>query len=128
MTPRPFGQLRVGETAAWTHHLTAEEVDGFAALSGDDNPLHLDDDFARQHGFRGRVVHGMLLGAFLSKVVGTVLPGPGVLWLSQSIRWAQAAYVDDRIEVEVEITHVSPALRTLVLRHEDLEPDERNCC
>jgi len=95
--------------------VTAEDVDGFAGLSGDTNPLHLDDGFARQQGFRGRVVHGMLLGAFLSRVVGTVLPGPGVVWLSQSIRFEKAAYVGDRVEVCVSVKHKSPALRTLVL-------------
>jgi len=115
MSARPFAQLRVGEVAGWSHVLTDEEVDAFAALSGDDNPLHLDDDFARRQGFRGRVVHGMLLGAFLSRVLGTILPGPGVLWLSQTIRWSQAAYVQDRIEIGVEIKHLSPALRTMVL-------------
>ena len=71
--------------------------------------------FARQQGYRGRVVHGMLLGAYLSRVVGTVLPGPGVVWLSQDVRFAQPAYIGDPIEVCVRVTHKSPALRTLVL-------------
>lgn len=110
-----FAALRVGDVASWTHVLTAAELDAFTTLSGDDNPLHVDDSYARQQGFRGRVVHGMLLGAFLSRVVGTVLPGPGALWLSQSIRWARAAYVEDRIEIEVRVTHLSSALRTVVL-------------
>ena len=112
---RTFAQIVEGETVSWTHQVSAEDVDAFVALSGDDNPLHVDDDFARIHGFRGRVVHGMLVGAFLSRVVGTVLPGPGALWLSQSIRFAQAVYVGDSIEVSVSVKHKAEALRTLVL-------------
>jgi 3-oxoacyl-[acyl-carrier protein] reductase len=61
------------------------------------------------------VVHGMLAGAFLSRVLGTAMPGPGVLWLSQSIRFAKPVYVGDELEVSVQITHKSEALRTLVL-------------
>jgi 3-oxoacyl-[acyl-carrier protein] reductase len=112
---RPFGAIEEGDEARWEHVIAAEDVDGFAALSGDDNPLHLDDGFARAHGFRGRVVHGMLLGAWLSRVVGTVFPGPGVLWLSQSMRFARAVYVGDRVEVVVRVKHKAQALRTLVL-------------
>lgn len=115
MIGRAFAQITEGETARWTHEVTAEDVDGFVGVSGDTNPLHIDDGFARQQGFRGRVVHGMLLAAFLSRVVGTVLPGPGVVWLSQSIRFERAAYVGDQVEVCVSVRHKSPALRTLVL-------------
>jgi 3-oxoacyl-[acyl-carrier protein] reductase len=116
MTPRAFGALAEGELARWSHRISDSDVDGFAELSGDDNPLHLDDEFARRHGFRSRVAHGMLLGAWLSRVLGTILPGPGVLWLSQDTTWLQPAYVGDLIEIEVRVTHRSPALRTLVLQ------------
>ena len=115
MTPRPFECLAEGDIGRWQHEITAAEVDRFADLSGDVNPLHLEDTFARRHGFRGRVVHGMLVSAFLSRVLGTVLPGPGVLWLSQNTRFLQPAYIGDTIEVIVRITHRSEALRTLVL-------------
>ena len=115
MTPRPFASLAKGESVTWKHTVAAEEVDSFVALSGDDNPLHIDDSFARQNGFRGRVVHGMLLGAFVSRVLGTVLPGPGVLWLSQSMRFQAAVYVGETVEIAVTITHASESLRTLVL-------------
>ena len=115
MNPRAFADLAEGEAARWSHQISAEDVDAFASVSGDVNPLHLDDDFAQRHGFRGRVVHGMLLGAFLSRVLGTILPGPGVLWLSQDTRFLAPAYVGDTIEIEVRITHFSPALRTIVL-------------
>jgi 3-oxoacyl-[acyl-carrier protein] reductase len=115
MRPRPFGQLVEGTSVSWSHTVTEADVDAFAALSGDDNPLHLDERFARQNGFRTRVAHGMLVGAFISRVLGTLLPGPGVLWLSQTMRFRRPVYVGEEIEVSGRITHRSEALRTLVL-------------
>ena len=115
MRGRAFAHLAEGEIARWSYELRAEDVDAFAELSGDVNPLHLDDEYARKRGFRSRVVHGMLLGAYLSRVLGTLFPGPGVLWLSQDSRFQQPAYVGDEIEVVVHLKHKSPALRTLVL-------------
>ena len=115
MTPRPFATLGEGETVTWRHTIQPEEIDAFTALSGDDNPLHVDDAFARRHGFRGRVAHGMLVGAFLSRVLGTLLPGPGVLWLSQSFRFQRAFHAGETIDVTVRIAHKSESLRTLVL-------------
>jgi 3-oxoacyl-[acyl-carrier protein] reductase len=112
---RTFASIGEGDEDRWSHTILAKEVDAFASLSGDDNMLHLDDDFARRHGFRGRVVHGMLLGAWLSRLLGTQFPGPGVLWLSQSIRWAHAVYVGDVVEVIVRVKHKAEALRTLLL-------------
>ena len=115
MRGRTFASLSEGDEGRWTHTIAAEEVDGFAALSGDDNPLHMDDAYARTIGFQGRVVHGMLLSAWLSRVLGTHFPGPGVLWLSQSIRFARAVYIGDSVEVVVRVKHKAVELRTLVL-------------
>jgi 3-oxoacyl-[acyl-carrier protein] reductase len=121
MNPRPFATFEDGETARWKHRVSRDEVDRFAALSGDDNPLHMDAAFARQHGFKGRVVHGMLIGSFLSRVLGTRLPGPGVVWLSQSMRFVRPVYIDEEIEVVVQVSHASELgtmqLDTQVLNH-----------
>jgi acyl dehydratase len=115
MSAKAFAELKQGDTVRWRHEVTAEEVDSFARLSGDVNPLHLDDAFGQQHGFRGRVVHGALMSAFISRVLGTELPGPGCLWLSQSMRFTQPVYIADPIEVVVRVVHKSESLRTLLL-------------
>ena len=72
-------QLEVGATARFSKTITAEDVQGFAALSGDFNPLHLDAEFARKTTFGRPVVHGMLLGSFVSRMIGMQLPGAGAL-------------------------------------------------
>jgi 3-oxoacyl-[acyl-carrier protein] reductase len=120
---RTFASLSEGDEGCWTHTITAEEVDAFVALSGDDNPLHMDDAYAKACGFQGRVVHGMLLSAWLSRVLGTHFPGPGVLWLSQSTRFARAVYIGDSVEVVVRVKHKAVELRTLVLETTVLGPD-----
>ena len=115
MSGKSFAELKQGDTVRWRHEVTSEEVDCFARLSGDVNPLHLDDAFGQEHGFRGRVVHGALVSAFISRVLGTELPGPGCLWLSQSMRFTRPVYVAEPIEVVVRVLHKSESLRTLVL-------------
>jgi 3-oxoacyl-[acyl-carrier protein] reductase len=120
---RTFASLSEGDEESWTHTIATDEVDAFAALSGDDNPLHMDGAYARTSGFQGRVVHGMLLGAWLSRVLGTLFPGPGVLWLSQSIRFARAVYIGDSVEVVVRVKHKAVELRTLVLETTVHAPD-----
>jgi 3-hydroxybutyryl-CoA dehydratase len=115
MSGKSFAELEPGDSVRWRHEITAEEVDSFARLSGDVNPLHLDDAFGQRRGFRGRVVHGALLSAFISRVLGTKLPGPGCLWLSQTVRFAQPVYTAEPIEVVVRVVHKSESLRTLVL-------------
>ena len=123
MHGRTFASLSEGDEGCWTHTIAAEDVDAFAALSGDDNPLHMDDAYAKACGFEGRVVHGMLLGAWLSRMLGTHFPGPGVLWLSQDIRFARAVYIGDSVEVVVRVKHKAVELRTLVLETTVLGPD-----
>jgi acyl dehydratase len=115
MSAKSFAELKQGDAVRWRHEVTPEEVDSFARLSGDVNPLHLDDGFGQQRGFRGRVVHGALVNSYISRILGTELPGPGCLWLSQSTRFTRPVYVADPIEVVVRVVHKSESLRTLVL-------------
>jgi len=84
-------------------------------LTGDNNPIHVDEQYAAGIGVGGRVVHGMLTASFVSTVVGTVLPGPGALLLSQGLHFRSPVRIDDRIRVEVEVRQISPATRVLVL-------------
>jgi acyl dehydratase len=115
MGAKAFAELKPGDCVRWRHEVTADEVETFARLSGDVNPLHLDDEFSRQHGFRGRVVHGALVNAYISRLLGTELPGPGCLWLSQTTRFAQPVYLAEPIEVVVRVRHKSEGLKTMLL-------------
>ncbi len=110
---RKFEDLRVGEEARLVHTITAADVDTFARLSGDVNPLHMDDGYARRNGFKGRVVHGVLLASFVSTAVGMHLPGPGSLWTQQNFRWRLPVYIGDTLTVTLKIAFQSRGLRTV---------------
>jgi 3-oxoacyl-[acyl-carrier protein] reductase len=108
-------QLEVGATARFSKTITAEDVQGFAALSGDFNPLHLDADFARKTTFGRPVVHGMLLGSFVSRMIGMQLPGAGALWMRQSFQWAAPVFVGDTVEITLKVAHKSVGSNTITL-------------
>lgn len=114
LTPS-FEQLRVGYSLRVVHRVTADDLEGFAGVSGDTNPLHMDAEFAKLYGFRGRVVHGMFLGAVLSRVIGMRLPGPGALWLSQDLHFLRPVYVGDVLDFAVLLKQKSEAHRVVVL-------------
>jgi 3-oxoacyl-[acyl-carrier protein] reductase len=93
----------------------SEDVDRFAELTGDNNPIHVDEEFADGIGVGGRIVHGMLTASYVSTVVGTVLPGPGALILSQRLSFRAPVRIDDTIRVEVRVRRLSPGTRVLIL-------------
>ena len=100
------GELKLGQSAERLFHITDESVRAFAAVSGDHNPLHLDDDYARKTVFRGRVAHGMLVGAHISAVLGDTLPGPGAIYLSQTLEFEQPVRIPSELKVRVEVVEL----------------------
>ena len=96
--------ITVGLTSSITHRFSADDVATYAGLSGDRNPVHLDESAAKRIGFQGRLVHGMLAAGLISRLLGTKLPGPGTIYLSQELRFLKPIYVGDELVAEVEIT------------------------
>jgi len=86
--------------------VTAEHIEAFAALSGDRNPVHFDDAFARQIGFEGRIAHGHVTAALLSAVLGMDLPGPGSVFLEQRVRFLAPVRPGDTITAALEVVRV----------------------
>ncbi len=93
----------LGQKAAFTKQITARDVRAFAELSGDTNPVHLDENYARQSRFGARIAHGALSVALISAVLGSQLPGEGTVYLSQSIKFVKPVYFDDTITATAEI-------------------------
>ena len=111
-----FDAMKIGDSAELKHLLTQEDVQAFASLTGDFNPLHLDEEFARKTLFQRPVVHGMLSASFISTMIGMLLPGGGALWIAQTIEFLRPAYVGDTIHVIAKIKQKSLATRILVLK------------
>ncbi|GAC1658498.1 MAG: hypothetical protein NVS4B13_01600 [Candidatus Elarobacter sp.] len=110
-----FDGIAVGERAELTHVITQHDVDAFAELTGDFNPLHVDETFARRTLFRRPVVHGMLSASFISTMIGTLLPGSGALWTSQTLEFLLPAFVGDTITVVAVVEQKSIAARVIAL-------------
>jgi len=89
--------IKVGDSASLTKTFSDQDVRSFAEMSGDKNPVHLDDEFAAQTQFKKRLVHGILTAGLISAVLGTELPGPGSIYLSQSINFRAPVFIGDTI-------------------------------
>ena len=108
--------FEVGRTATITHTITAEDVQKFADLTGDDNPLHVNREFAEKTSFKGMVAHGMLSASFISTIIGKKLPGEGALWLSQNLEFLLPVRIGDTLEITGTVTAFSPSQSILDLQ------------
>ncbi len=107
--------MAVGQEASLSRVIEVADVDAFAKLSGDFNPLHMEDGFARQTSFQRRVVHGMLVGSYVSTLIGMHLPGPGALWAEQRFQWRAPVFIGDTVNMRMRIVHKSEGTRTIAV-------------
>lgn len=103
----------IGQEIVEEKLFTEDQVRRFAELSGDRNPLHMDERYARRSRFRGRIVHGILVAGVISKIIGTQLPGEGSIYLEQNIQFRKPVYIDEKIIVKVKITGIANNIVTL---------------
>ena len=97
----PYDEIDVGDSAFIQRTLTMADIQAFAAVSGDTNPAHLDPEYANDTLFHGVIGHGMWGGSLISTVLGTVFPGPGTIYLEQSLRFSRPVRVGDSLTVTV---------------------------
>lgn len=110
-----FEELAVGQRAELARVVSGDDVARFAEISGDTNPVHLDDAAAAASRFGARIAHGVLSAGLISAVLGTRLPGPGSIYLSQSLRFARPVYLDDTVTASVEVVELIAAKRRVRL-------------
>lgn len=101
-----YDDLAVGQRAEVTKNITEEDLAHFIAITGDVNPLHVDEDFARRTFFKQPIAHGMLSASLFSHIVGMLLPGTGAIYRSQSLTFLQPVYVGDTLTASLEIMAV----------------------
>ena len=112
---RKFHEIEVGEVAEITHKITQSDIDSFVKLTGDDNKIHVDREFAKETSFKRPVVHGMLGASFISTVIGTKLPGDGAVWYSQNLEFLRPVRINDIITVRAEVLKKFENNKTLEL-------------
>ena len=99
-------ELSEGMSAIFTRTVTEADIVLYSGISGDTNPVHLDQEFANSTMFKGRIAHGMLTAGFISAVLGTKLPGPGSIYLSQSLKFKAPVRIGDTVKARVTATAV----------------------
>jgi 3-hydroxybutyryl-CoA dehydratase len=108
--------LKVGMTAVYAKTVTEADIVMFAGISGDINPVHLNHEFASETMFEGRIAHGMLSASFISTVIGTKLPGPGAIYLSQNLKFKAPVRAGDTVQARTTITEIIPDKRRVAMR------------
>ena len=98
-----YNELQIGQTASYSRTLTEQDILLFATVSGDVNPVHLDAEFARSTLFGERIAHGMYTGALVSAALALRLPGPGTIYVSQSLQFRRPVMIGDRITIELTV-------------------------
>ena len=113
-----FEDLKVGMTSATARTVTDADIVLFAGVSGDTNPLHLNQDYAATTMFKSRIAHGMLSAAYISAVLGTKLPGPGAVYVAQTLRFKAPVRVGDTVTARVEVTELLAEKKRAIFKTE----------
>src|ERR1700680_3507370 len=113
VTAHYIDDLQIGQSASYSRTVTEADVEQFGAVSGDLNPLHFDEDYAKTTIFRGRIAHGMLSLSYISTVLGTQLPGAGSIFLGATVRFKAPVRIGDTVtaictvkEINLQRNHV----------------------
>lgn len=116
--------VKVGDTASFEKTVSDEDIVAFARVTGDEQPLHLDEAYAATTRFKKRIAHGMLSAGLISAALGTKLaPNATVIYLSQSLRFMRPVYPGDTIEAKLEVTAVDPEKRFVTCTTECVNQD-----
>ena len=102
-------EISEGMTAVFSKTVTEADIVLYAGITGDTNPVHLDEEFAKPTMFKGRIAHGMLTAGFVSAVFGTKLPGPGCIYMSQSLKFKAPVRIGDTVRARVTVTAIDQA-------------------
>jgi 3-hydroxybutyryl-CoA dehydratase len=116
--------LEVGMSAMFGKTVTEADIMAFAGVSGDTNPIHLHDGFARTTRFGQRIAHGMLSGSFISAVIGTKLPGPGSVYISQTMNFMAPVLIGETITAVATISAIDEKRRRVTLKTQCLNGDK----
>lgn len=103
---KSIDEIQVGDTAFFSKTISETDIYQFAAVTGDFNPAHVNEAYAQGTFFKRRIAHGMLTVSLVSNILGTQLPGPGTIFVSESVSFMKPVYIQDTIEASVEIVEI----------------------
>lgn len=109
-----FEEIQIGMEASSSHVVTDEDIRAFAAVSGDCNPIHLDENYASKTRFQKRIAHGILGASYISAILGTKLPGPGCIYMSQTLNFRAPVYIGNTVVTKVRVTETVPEKKRVI--------------
>lgn len=109
-------KIEVGMTAGYSQTITDADVKSYAGISGDRNPIHMDECYAEESRFGARIAHGLLSAGFFSAIFGTRIPGPGCVYASQNLEFKRPVYVGDTVKAEVTVLTIDKGSRKVKFR------------
>ena len=119
-----FDEIKIGQSKEFQITITESMVNNFAKISGDFSPIHMDETYAKSTTFKKRVVHGMLLASFLSRVDGMYLPGKHTLYFSQNIEFRNPCFIGDELKIESKV--IDKSISTKILKIESKIFNQKN--
>ena len=111
-----FDEIMLGVKTKFTVQINESTINEFARISGDHNPLHIDEQYAAKTQFGKRVCHGMLLASFFSRLVGMYMPGKNALYFSQTLNFQTPCFVGDKVTIEGEVIDKSQSTRIITIK------------
>ncbi|EIH3909123.1 MaoC family dehydratase, partial [Escherichia coli] len=106
-------RFKLGDTATYSQTITDADIKSFAGISGDNNPVHMSDEYAEESRFKKRIAHGLISASFFSALFGTKLPGPGCVYVNQSLKFLRPVYINDTVTARVVLTDIDVVRRRL---------------
>jgi len=117
--------LRLNQTEEFQKKITEKDINEFAKLSGDDNPVHTNSDFAKKTIFKQKVAHGFLSASLISMLIATKLPGPGSIYLSQNLKFLAPVFIDDLVRVKVTVEEIDQEKKKVKLQTECFKNEKK---
>ncbi len=125
LTNVTYDEIAIGQTASYSRTIEQRDIVLFAAVSGDVNPVHLDANYAASTPFKGQIAHGMLTGALISAALAMKLPGPGTVYVSQSLRFRKEVRIGDTVTVQLEVVARKDRARLVTLDCKAYNQDDK---
>lgn len=116
MIGKTIDQIKVGDSAEFAKTVSESDIYTFAGISGDLNPAHINEEYAKDTFFKTRIAHGMFIGGFISTVVGTLLPGPGTIYREQTLSFLAPVYFNDTVTARAEVTELIEEKNKIALK------------
>ena len=117
--------LRLNQTEEIEKKITEKDINEFAKLSGDDNPVHTNSDSAKKTIFKQKVAHGFLSASLISTLIATKLPGPGSIYLSQNLKFLAPVFIDDLVRVKVTVEEIDQEKKKVKLQTECFKNEKK---